>query len=239
MPISAKNWLPSSQTLKVKLDLDMARTEHFDPARVEALFRELEFRSLMGRLTALYPAFGKSVPKREEQLSLFADVTSPKAVSVEKEGSITVHIVDDDKSLEELVKRLRSAKTISFDTETTSTDQMRADLVGISLAVDEDEGWYIPVGHKAELGHQLPIKQVIETLRSPLTDERIPKVGHNLKYDFVMLARNGLRPTPLTFDTMVAEWLTNPTSHNLGLKKPGLGAPGLSHDRDNQPDRYG
>ena len=53
---------------------------------------------------------------------------------------------------------------------------------------------------------------------SPLTNSNIPKIGHNLKYDFVMLARNGLRPSPLTFDTMVAEWLTNPTSHNLGLK---------------------
>ena len=61
--------------LDVKLDLDMARTEKFDPARVEALFRELEFRALMGRLTALYPAFGKSGSKRQEQLSLFTHTT--------------------------------------------------------------------------------------------------------------------------------------------------------------------
>ena len=55
--------------LKIKLNMDMARTDHFDPAKVESLFRELEFRALMGRLTALYTAFGKSSPKREEQLS--------------------------------------------------------------------------------------------------------------------------------------------------------------------------
>ena len=204
--------------LKVKLDLDMARTEHFEPAKVEALFRELEFRSLMGRLTALYTAFGKTSKKSEEQLSLFTGSKGPSGPSEKEEGGITVHVVDDEKSLGELIKLLKSAKVIAFDTETTSTDQMRADLVGISLAVDANEGWYIPVGHEPRLGHQLPLEQVIRALRGPLTDEKIPKVGHNLKYDFVMLARNGLRPSPLTFDTMVAEWLTNPTSHNLGLK---------------------
>jgi DNA polymerase-1 len=204
--------------LDVKLDLDMARTEKFDPAQVEALFRELEFRSLMSRLNALYPAFGKSGSKKHEQLSLFTHVTSETKPVPRHEGEITIHVVNDDQSLGEMLQHLNNAKVISFDTETTSTDQMRADLVGISLAVDSDEGWYIPVGHQAELGQQLPLKKIIDALRDPFTNTNIPKVGHNLKYDFVMLARNGLQPTPLTFDTMIAEWLTNPTSHNLGLK---------------------
>ena len=204
--------------LQIKLDLDMARTEHFDPARVEALFRELEFRSLMGRLTALYPAFGKSSFKREEQLSLFTHPTPPSAPVPAHAGEITVHVVDNIHNLNELIRHLQTTKIISFDTETTSTDQMSADLVGISLAVDGNEGWYIPVGHELEQDRQLPIKQVIDALRGPLTDPNISKVGHNIKYDFVMLAKNGLRPSPLTFDTMIAEWLTNPISHNLGLK---------------------
>jgi DNA polymerase-1 len=204
--------------LKVKIDLDMARTEHFDPAKVEALFRELEFRSLMGRLTALYPAFGKTSTKKQEQLSLFARAVPSTEAKVQQQGEITVHVVDDARSLDELVRALGAAKVISFDTETTSTDQMRADLVGISLSVNANEGWYIPVGHKPDLGPQLPLDKVLSALQQPMTDASTPKVGHNLKYDFVMLARNGLRPNPLTFDTMIAEWLTNPTSHNLGLK---------------------
>jgi DNA polymerase-1 len=204
--------------LDIVLDMDMARTDHFDPARVEALFRDLEFRALMGRLTALYPAFGKSTTRREEQLSLFSQST-PTSINTSKySGEISVHIIEDKQSLDQLVNHLKSAKVISFDTETTSPDQMIADLVGISLAVDGNEGWYIPVGHELEKERQLPREQVLEALRGPLTDANIPKIGHNLKYDFVMLARNGLRPTPLTFDTMVAEWLTNPDSHNLGLK---------------------
>jgi DNA polymerase-1 len=204
--------------LNVKLDLDMARTEHFDPAKVEALFRELEFRSLMGRLTALYPSFGKSRSTKQEQLSLFTPATPKTNLEDKHEGDIIVRIVNDDKSLSDLVKVLGSAKVISFDTETTSTDQMRADLVGISLAVDRNEGWYIPVGHQAELGQQLPVEKVFNAIKGPLTDPKIPKIGHNIKYDYVLLARFGLAPSPLTFDSMVAEWLTNPTSHNLGLK---------------------
>jgi DNA polymerase-1 len=204
--------------LDVHLDLDMAHTEKFDPARIEALFRELEFRSLLGRLTALYPVFGKSSSKKQEQLSLFTPTMSKIEPVPKQAGEITVHLVNDNQSLGELLKRLNNAKVISFDTETTSTNQMQADLVGISLAVDSDEGWYIPVGHRAEFGQQLPLNHVIESLREPLTNNHITKVGHNLKYDFVLLSRYGLRPKPLTFDTMIAEWLTNPTSHNLGLK---------------------
>jgi DNA polymerase-1 len=84
--------------------------------------------------------------------------------------------------------------------------------------VEEGHGYYIPVGHRPELGNQLPLPVVLEALRGPLTDASIPKIGHNLKYDFVLLARQGLRASPLAFDSMIAEWLTNPTSRNLGLK---------------------
>jgi DNA polymerase-1 len=74
------------------------------------------------------------------------------------------------------------------------------------------------VGHQGDLGKQLSLEVVLDALRKPMTNPEIPKVGHNLKYDFVMLARQGVRVTPLAFDTMIAEWLTNPASHNLGLK---------------------
>jgi DNA polymerase-1 len=133
----------------------------------------------MGRLTALYPAFGKSISKKQEQLSLFTHATVAVEPAEKLEVGITVHVVDDAQSLDALVKRLQSSKVISFDTETTSTDQMRAELVGISLAVDPAEGWYIPVGHEPALGQQIPIRQVIDALRGPLTDASIPKIGHN------------------------------------------------------------
>jgi DNA polymerase-1 len=131
---------------------------------------------------------------------------------------VSFQVVDTPQALAKLVDQLSQAKIISFDTETTSTDQMRADLVGISLAVDDSQGFYIPVGHQPGLGDQLPLDVVLDALRGPMTAAHIPKVGHNVKYDAVMLARYGLQVAPLDFDTMIAEWLVNPTSRNLGLK---------------------
>ena len=116
----------------------------------------------------------------------------------------------------ELKAVLAAAQVISFDTETTSTNEMEAELVGISLATEVGTGWYIPVGHRS--GVNLPLAQALELLSGPMTDPNIPKVGHNLKYDYMILARNGLRAYPLAFDTMIAEWVQDPNSRNLGLK---------------------
>jgi DNA polymerase-1 len=205
--------------LHVTLDLERARPERFDPTKVEALFRELEFRSLMARLTTLMQQYGKGIRPAGQQLSLFDE--SPKKlgdVEIVQTAEFESVLVDKAEELEKLVSRLSNAPKISFDTETTSTDQMRADLVGISLAVEPERGYYIPVGHNPNLGTQLPVTKVIEALRGPMTNPKILKVGHNLKYDYILLARNGLNVQPLSFDSMIAEWLINPSSRNLGLK---------------------
>lgn len=204
--------------LNVSLDLERAKAGSFEPKKIEAIFRELEFRSLLPRLIELEKRAQKA-PATGQQLSLFGgkvEVIGGEAPPPAEQ--INANIVDTPEALEKLVRRLESAKVISVDTETTSQDQMRADLVGISLAVEGGHGYYIPVGHKPGLGRQLPLQTVIDALQKPLTDPNIQKVGHNLKYDFVVLARHGIRMRPLSFDTMIAEWLANPISRNLGLK---------------------
>ena len=75
---------------------------------------------------------------------------------------------------------------------------MQAELVGISLSVHEGEGYYIPIGHQD--GKNLPLEDVIQALRAPMTNPGIGKVAHNAKYDFIMLARHGIRAAPLTTD---------------------------------------
>lgn len=204
--------------LDLSIDLQKARVEHFDPQVVEALFRELEFRTLLTRLENLVQSYGLRSSPRGQQLSFLGEQPVSLEGSSGVQSPIRAQLVDSPEALDALVTRLNSSKVISFDVESTSTDQMRADLVGIALAIEDDQGYYVPVGHKAELGPQLPLQTVLEALRGPLTDSHIPKVGHNIKYDYVLLARNGLRVSPLAFDTMIAEWLSNPTSRNLGLK---------------------
>jgi len=202
--------------LQVTLDLEQARPDAFDPARVEAIFRELEFRSLVEKL---YKLTGTSIPAGTQQLGLFSE-TPPMGplvsfASTQARG-LELNVVDEGAKLSALVTALNAATLISYDTETTSTDEMTASLVGISLAIREGAGYYIPLGHST--GPQLPLEQVMAALTPPLTDPRLPKIGHNLKYDFIMLARHGLSVAPLSFDTMIAEWVIDPSSRNLGLK---------------------
>lgn len=206
-------------TLNVPLDLDQAKPDHFDPEKVDKIFRELEFRSLRNRLADLETSYGMISQSRGQQLSMFSNQAQDAKLSAKttSHNHKTV-IVNTQEKLQELVEKLSKAEIISFDTETTSTDKMRADLVGISLAVAPVEGYYIPLGHIDADVPQLPLEKTLAVLRQPLTDNHVRKCGHNLKYDYVMLARNGLEVSPLAFDTMIAEWLIEPTSHNLGLK---------------------
>ncbi|HEY9121996.1 MAG TPA: DNA polymerase I, partial [Brevefilum sp.] len=201
--------------LKVDLNLEQARIDRFNPKAVEDLFRELEFRTLTDQLNKLVGKMKPIMPEGEEQMDLFPRSTT-SASPDEAAGEISTTIVDTPEALSELIKTLKDADMIAFDTETTDTDVMRAKLVGISLAVKPDHGYYIPVGHKE--GVQLPLKDVFEALSGVMTDPKIGKAGHNLKYDYLVLKRAGLTVSPLTFDTMIAEWLINPASRNLGLK---------------------
>jgi len=209
--------------LKVEIDLEQAKPDQFDPLKVRDLFRSLEFGSLLNRLSTVEELYGKSVPEGQMSFLETEKPTDPKEkpflteTDSETPGGIKVQIITTKSQLKELGNTLKTASQIAFDTETTSTDQMEADLVGISVAVSEQGGYYIPVGHKE--GKQLDIESVIETLRGPFTDPKIPKLGHNLKYDYVILARAGLKAYPLSYDSMIAEWVINPSSRNLGLKK--------------------
>ncbi|MBI3172758.1 MAG: DNA polymerase I [Chloroflexi bacterium] len=208
--------------LPIKLDLEQAHAEHYDPAVISAFFEQLEFRTLIKTLDRLSgkeaPAQGTSTPvayKKDQQISMFAN--EPQAVYAAPTASrIEVRIIDNAESLSALAAELAKAEVIAFDTETTSTSEMEAEIVGISLAIHAGQGIYIPVGHVA--GPNLPLADVIEALRGPMTNPKIGKVAHNAKYDYIVLARHGLAVTPITFDTMIAEFVVDPSSRHLGLK---------------------
>ena len=204
--------------LQITLDLEQARTDHIRYDEVEVLFKELEFRTLLARIQKLSGktlAAPTAAPAAGQQLALFGQEVT--RIGEPPAPAINVRVVDSEAALAELQTRLARAEQIAFDTETTSTDPMRAELVGISLAIQAGEGYYIPVGHRGE-HPQLPRERVIEALRPALTDPRIAKAGHNLKYDWLVLAENGLEAGPLAFDTMLAEWIADPSTRRLGLK---------------------
>lgn len=211
--------------LDLPFDLEACRVRPPDRERVFELFRRLEFNSLLKRLP------GKEEGRREageavggqpsvvgNQMGLFGEVA---ALAPAREGPTRATIVAAEAALAALVRELETAPDgIAFDVETDGLSPMRAGLVGIALAVKEGEGYYIPVGHTE--GQQLPLARVIAALKGPLTDPQIPKHGHNIDFDYIALARHGLRVTPLGMDTMLGEWLCDPASHSLGLKKLAL-----------------
>jgi DNA polymerase-1 len=193
--------------LPLKLDLKQCAAHDFDVSQVDHLFATLEFRSIRDRL------------------KLFKqDAAPPPTLQTFVPETV---IVRTPEALQALVRELENAPYIVFDTETTGTDPMSAALVGIALAVNEERGYYIPVGHTGQgagtlfeepAESQLSLSGVIEALRPALTHPAIPKIAHNAVYDLVVLQNYGLDVTPLGFDTMIAEWVRDPVSRFLGLK---------------------
>jgi DNA polymerase-1 len=191
----------------VALDTEASRLGDFDLRGVTALFRELGFRSLLQRL----PVSTSAPP--EGQLSLFEQ--PPEETGVVAPGKH--HIVDTEQALDALVEKLTRARALAFDTETTAIDPVRAELVGLALAVGPDEGYYIPVGHRTG-ERQLSWEGVRERLSPVLEDSSLPKYAHNAEYDILVLARHGIQVRSMAFDTMLAEWVLDPASRYLGLK---------------------
>jgi DNA polymerase-1 len=200
--------------LPLTLDLQACVATDFDRAKVDALFGELEFRSLRSRLAKL------NIPTAK------GGAPAPAPVEAPAPSAQTV-IVTTQAQLEALTARLQSARVIVFDAETTGTEPMRAELVGLALAVDDEVGYYIPVGHVAEgegtlfampIAEQLPLVRVVDALLPAMTNPNIAKVAHNATFDLMMLQNVGIDVRPITFDTMIAEWVRDPLSRFLGLK---------------------
>ncbi|OGO47856.1 MAG: DNA polymerase I [Chloroflexi bacterium RBG_16_64_43] len=189
------------------LDLERCRVGQSRREEVVDLFGQLEFRSLLARLPGTVAA---AAPGR--QMAMFAE----PARSTSQPATQT-RLVTSEAELEVLAADMARAPLISFDLETTSTDPMRAEAVGLSVSISEGTGYYIPLRHAG--GPNLPEALVAERLRGPLGQAGPPKTGHNVKYDYTMLQRMGVQVAPLYFDSMLAEWLCNPASRNLGLKE--------------------
>jgi DNA polymerase-1 len=204
----SKHLVTIVQDVPVELDLDDCRFDDLDRERIVELFRELEFRTLLDRLAQIEPAavVGQGTPA---QLSFFAEEEPP-----EEEGDY--RIVDTPAALERMVADLSQAEAIAVDVESTSVDPMAARLVGIAFSGREGKGYYVPVGH--EEGRNLELSLVAAEVASLLRDPGVAKYAHNANYDLTVLAEHGLEVAPVTCDTMIAEWLINPESRNLGLK---------------------
>ena len=125
--------------------------------------------------------------------------------------------------LTQLIARLKTARLFALDTETTSKDPMAARLVGLSVALQANEAFYIPCAHDyIGAPAQLPFAEVLKRLGPVLENPAIKKVGQNIKYDWIVLSRHGVNLAGVVFDTMVASYLLNPSKRAHSLDQIAL-----------------
>ncbi len=159
--------------------------------------------------------------KRFEFVSLLKEMFSAAPASAN--ASCQVRVVLSEQDLNDLKKELSGAEELSVDVETTGTDPLSCDLVGISLAVQSRAAWYIPLKH-SYLGcpNQLSLSKVKQVVGPFLEDDQLPKTGQNLKYDFLVLQQNGLLLRGICFDTLLASYCLNPSRFSHSLKQLSL-----------------
>ncbi len=181
----------------IHVDLEELSRKDPDIEQLKALFREFEFRRFLVEIESPWDTPAEGFP--------------PPAQTGEYETVWT------ELQLDHAVQAIRAAKSFCLDTETTALDPLNAELVGVSLAIEEGKAWYIPVGHRGEQAEQqLPLDHVIAVLRSLLEDPTLSLLGQNAKYDIMVLEKYDLWPTNLTGDTMLASYVLNPSRrHNL------------------------
>ena len=160
----------------------------------------------------------------EEGVTVAPGTSMPRAAIPAAPQTTNTLVIDTPEALDVLARALASAPLFAFDTETDTTDEMTANLVGLSFAIGAGEAYYIPVGHGAtpegeEQARQLPLKDVIARLRPALTDPKVGKTAHNAKFDMMAFARQGVWIEGIRGDTMVAAYLLNPGRRGLGLKE--------------------
>lgn len=210
----------SRQLVLLKDDVPTAETlEDFairpvEWPKLDDFLASMEFRTLRSRLEARVKGL---VPPNRAQLTdpdkqQLAETPASEAAPSEA----TYELVQDIERLEAWIRRAVKAGIVAVDTETTSLTATRADLVGICLSTAPGSACYIPVGHSAPNGDgldlggggrpkQIPLDQAVAALKPLLANESVLKVGHNIKYDMVVLARYGLAVTPYD-DTMLLSY---------------------------------
>jgi len=204
----------------VRLDLETCHTRDFDVNEVLRLFQELEFRSLLNRIpgrparaaTSVVSPAGVQLGMFEGTTPGMAEAPAPTPPRVAEKPQY--HVITSLTELSTLADRLKKAENLTFDVETTSTDAITADLVGIALTDGPGHASYVPLASPTV---RLPKEDVLHILRPLFTNERLPKIAHNAKYDITVLAQHGVETHGQLFDTMVAAWLLDPAG-TLGLK---------------------
>ncbi|WP_455761441.1 DNA polymerase I [Phocaeicola coprophilus] len=198
------------------LDMDALKRESPDEEELRKIFQELEFRTLLERIFKEKP---KETPAATPgQGDLFGFFTPETTSEPEKTNLATLHtlncnyqLVDNEEKLSQLLQNIVTQSVLSLDTETTSTDPIRAELVGMSFSYAENQAFYVPVP-----ADRSEAQKIVDRFKPVFENKEIMKVGQNIKYDMLALANYGVQLQGPLFDTMVAHYVLQPElRHNM------------------------
>ena len=199
----------------VSLDLDALRVTEPDADALRKIFAELEFKTLSDRFINKIENFKN---KANQQLDLFAVNTDEEAGDAEKSALKTLndtphayHLVDREEDMLKIRDFFMTKSFLSLDTETTSTNAIDAELVGLSFSVEENEAFYVPVPAERK-----EAEKIVNIFKPVYENPSIEKIGQNIKYDLEVLAGYGVELAGEMFDTMIAHYLLQPElRHNM------------------------
>ena len=199
----------------IELDLDSLQVKDPNQEELEKIFEELEFKTFAKRILKKDKQEQK---KQNLQLDLFAEFpTDGKEISEFSSFETiktVVHeykLIENENEIKELCDYFLTKEIISLDTETTSLSSIDAELVGLSFSVKENEAFYVPVP-----SDQYEARKIVDLFRPVYENEKILKVGQNLKYDYEVLMNYGVRLAGKMFDTMLAHYVIEPElRHNM------------------------
>ena len=194
------------------LDLDACKFGNYERSEIVALMTALEFHSIVGRVPS------PDAPWATASESA-ARPPAPASADADEPADYDYQIVDTQEGLAAMIAAIREAGSFAFDTESSSTDPMAAELAGLSFAIDGGQAWYVPVGHST--GQQLPLAEVMAAVRPLFTAEGLKRSAHNANYDLTLLSNYGVDPyLVVDHDTMIAAHLLG--NNRLGLKPLAL-----------------
>ena len=197
----------------IELDLKSLEVVEPDNEKLEKLFEELEFKTFAKRILKK----DKQEPKKQNlQLDLFSDFPTEGQAESEFSSFETIKsiahdykLVDNEEEMKKLCDYFLTKEILSLDTETTSVEAINAKLVGLSFSMKENEAFYVPVPQD-----EAEARKIVEIFRPAYEDEKILKVGQNLKYDYEVLMNYGVEIKGKMFDTMIAHYVIQPELHH-------------------------
>lgn len=198
----------------VALDMEALKRESPNEEELRRLFEELEFRSLLDRVLKVEKKAAPSpTPVSGDLFGFFAaeDTEDSKNSNLSSLESLDYdyQLIDTEDKIDDFLQNILTKEIFSLDTETTGTDPIRAELVGMSFSFKENQAFYVPVPANRD-----EAQKIVNKFKSVFENEKTVKVGQNIKYDMLVLSNYGVEIRGRMFDTMIAHYVLQPELHH-------------------------